>query len=267
MSAKQSEPTSDAPHPTEAQPPEQALSGALDTLDWEQMLAGRSDWTRQPGSTAVLCPKDQPLSLTCVSNPRRLPERSRLTFRGALRVCCDCTLMAACFPSAHPTKSKLLAFTVTLDDGAMVNAALQRARKSSRRKRREAPLSDAINKRSPAPARVTLAVQKLDTEPVSGPYAVVDPLLLPAAARRLFYRATRNIDVTVTIDLPEAQLPHPKLLARSKADRQHRRCTWDEHRDRYALPAEARVSIRLDGGGALAKIVGETPRSQHRTAG
>jgi len=178
--------------------------------------------------------------------------------------------MADCFPSARPTKVKLTTFTISLEEGAMVRAALgpvQRLRESARRKPSEKPTGGGRHKQSPAPPRVSLAVRQLSPEAVPGPNAVVDPLLLPAAARRVFYQATRHIDVHVTVHLPEAPLPHPSLLARSKADRQHRRCTWDQHRDRYALPVEARVSIRLDGGRALARIIGDPPKSQQRAAG
>jgi hypothetical protein len=264
------EPAVDTPTTTAVHPLEHALSVALDTFDWEQMLGSRPGWSRAPGSTAVLCPQDQPLSLTCVNNPKRGPGRSQLYFRSTFGPCCDCVSMVDCFPSASPTKVKLTAFTVSLEEGAMVRAALepvQRLRKNSCRKSEQVSLESARHERNPTPPRVSLAVRQLAPEPVPGSHAIVDPLLLPAAARRVFYRATRHIDIHVTVDLPEAPLPHPTLLARSKADRQHRRCTWDQHRDRYALPDGARVSIRLDGGSALARIIGDPPTNQRRAAG
>lgn len=265
-----SEPVADTLATTAVHPLEHALSVALDTLDWEQMLTRRPGWSRTPGTTAVLCPQDQPLSLTCVNNPRRAPGRSQLYFRSTFGPCCDCVSMAHCFPSARPAKVKLVAFTVSLEEGAMVREALgpvQRLREGPPRKPKQVSLKSARHDRNPTPPRVSFAVRQLAPEPVSGPHAIVDPLLLPAAARRVFYRATRHMDVAITVDLPEAPLPHPRLLALSKADRQHRRCTWDQHRDRYALPDGAQVAVRLDGGSALARIIGEPPKIQRRAVG
>jgi len=263
------EPTADTPTTTAVHPLEHALSVTLDTFDWEQSLARRPGWGRVPETMTVMCPQDQPLSLICVSNPSRDPTRSRLFFQSTFGSCCGCVSMADCFPSALPNKAKRIAFTVSLEDGAMVQTALrpvQRLRRSSPRKSKPVPLESDTHERNPAPPPVSIAVRHLDPELLPGNNAIVDPLLLPAAARRIFYQATRRIDITVTVGLPAPPIPHPRLLARSKADRQHRRCTWDQHRDRYALPAEARVSVRLDGGSALARIVGEPPKHQHRIA-
>jgi hypothetical protein len=260
----------DAPPAAEGHALERALSVALDTFDWGQMLAGRPGWSRSPGATLVLCPLDQPLTLTCVNTPKTGPYRSQLYFRGALGQCSDCASMADCFPTARATSAKLTAFTVSLEEGVMVREALgpvQRLRRRTRLLPKEISPEGAQRQQAPMPSRVSLAVRQSAPEPVPGPYAVVDPLLLPAAARRVFCRATRHIDLYVTVDLPEAPLPFPRLLARSKADRQHRRCTWDQHRDRYALPAGARVSIRMDGGSALAEIVGDPQRRPSRAAG
>ncbi|MCP3984439.1 MAG: hypothetical protein GY723_08615, partial [bacterium] len=223
------EPPIDTPPTTGIHPLEHALSVALDTFDWEQMLTRRPGWSRLPGSMTVLCPQDQLLSLTCVNNPKRRPGRSQLFFRSTFGPCCDCVSMADCFPSARPTTAKLTAFTVSLEEGAMVRAVLgpvQQLRESSPRTPKEVSPGGPQLQCDPVPPRVSLAVQQLAPEPVPGSHAIVDPLLLPAAARRTFYQATRHIDVIVTVELPEVPLPHPKLLARSNADRQHRRCTW-----------------------------------------
>jgi len=244
---------------------ENALSVALDTFDWVKMLSARPGWSRSPASTAVLCPEQQALSLTCVDSPKHDSDRSRMIFRSRLGICCACTSKASCFPTARVTTSKRAGFSISSEDGEMVRTALapvQQLRKITKHKSKRVSDGRAQMGRSPT----TLTVQQLP-ECVPGTHAIVDPLLLPAAARSIFYRATRHIDVHVTVDLPQPPLPYPTLLARSKADRQHRRCTWDQHRDRYALPAGAHVSIRLDGGGALARIIGVTPETPHRATG
>ncbi|MDA1267037.1 MAG: hypothetical protein O2816_18305 [Planctomycetota bacterium] len=256
------------PLPTGEHALERALSVVLDTFDWERLLAGRAAWSRPPGSTGLLCPHSQPLPLTCAKT--KTPARCRLQFKGAPGACGDCASMASCFPTARSTSAKLTSVTVSAEQGARVREALgpvQQLRRGTPSPPKGGAPKRVQHKPPNGPVRVALAMRQPVPELAPGPHAVVDPLLLPAAARRVFRRATRHMDIYVTVNLPDAPLPFPRLLARSKADRQHRRCTWDQHRDRYALPPDARVSIRMDGGSALSEIVGSLDRRPFRAAG
>jgi len=54
---------------------------------------------------------------------------------------------------------------------------------------------------------------------------------------------------------PPPAPPRPVLIARSVADKQHRRKTWRQHCERYALEPGTRVSIELAAGDALRSLL------------
>ena len=90
--------------------------------------------------------------------------------------------------------------------------------------------------------------------PVNVPLAVLPSLFLPAAARHLLRSAAARISFTVVVSEPP---PKPKivLVADSVADIQHRRKTWQQHLERFALDPEARVRIEIAGDGCLRRLL------------
>jgi hypothetical protein len=91
--------------------------------------------------------------------------------------------------------------------------------------------------------------------PPAALFAVMPSLFLPAAARSLLYAATRGLTMTIRVGLPPPP-PWPVLIARSIADKQHRRSTWQQHYDRHALCPEARVMVEIASVGALRRLLG-----------
>ena len=73
-------------------------------------------------------------------------------------------------------------------------------------------------------------------------------LFLPAEARRTFRECFAGASLSVDLELPPPEPPRPRLLARDVADRQRRRETWTQKRQRYALPAGANVRLTVEGG-------------------
>jgi len=61
--------------------------------------------------------------------------------------------------------------------------------------------------------------------------------------------------VSVDLELPPPEPPRPRLLARDVADRQRRRETWTQKRQRYALPAGANVRLTVEGGHRLTQLL------------
>lgn len=90
--------------------------------------------------------------------------------------------------------------------------------------------------------------------------AVHTSLFLPARARQLWREAA--LELSIRVQLTEAPLrpPWPLLLARDEADRQHRRKTWCETVERYALDPEAEVRVTFAGHSALAAYLQAPPQ-------
>jgi len=80
-------------------------------------------------------------------------------------------------------------------------------------------------------------------------------LFLPAIARQIFRTAAAGLTVAVTVVGPPPQLPRPVLIAQSVADKQHRRKTWQQHFERYALDPEAVVHVEIAGGDGLRRLL------------
>jgi len=114
------------------------------------------------------------------------------------------------------------------------------------------------------PARATRRADRVHIGDVQPPVAppgtlqVHTPLFLPAEARHQLQSKTLGFTVYVQVRLPAPPPPHPALVAQSVARRQHRRCTWQEHLDRYALPEGSAVAITVAGGQGLARMIGTT---------
>ncbi len=102
----------------------------------------------------------------------------------------------------------------------------------------------------------TDTIESITEEP--GRRAVHDSLFLPAAARQVFQAIHVGATLRVAVDIPP-QPRSPKLLALDVADRQHRRKTWKQNRDRHALPDGARISIDVAAGPELRSLLGGRP--------
>jgi hypothetical protein len=239
-----------------------ALRDALDhfgtllgSLDWDRLLSGRPGWSRNPDDQSIRCPDQQALPISTVRVEKEA-DRGRIYFRSRLGVCHTCPLRDSCFPTASAQSAKQVSLVIETTEAVELREAQLRLRALRGRKWRK-PLPASVENSEPViptpPPTITsrLPVQLPAAEPQPGPLAVVDPLLLPARARRIFYHATRQLDIVVDVDVPPAPAPQPRLVAASRRGRQHRRCTWTDHRNRYALPPDATVGITVHGGERL----------------
>lgn len=223
------------------------LAGRLPGLNWEALLTGRPDWTWDAVAGVLRCPEGKALSLTCVDIPR--PGGVRFIFRGAVGACEACPRRQRCFTSDVARRPKMVSFTLdraALGEGAGDGRPATRASTpSTPQPRRPARRSGRIQLDEAGPA----------TAPPGGNH-VHTPLFRPAETRGRVNRSTLGLTVYVRVELPGPPIPHPALLSRGVADRQHRRRTWQEHLDRYALPAGSRVTLTVAGSPDLASILG-----------
>ena len=84
-------------------------------------------------------------------------------------------------------------------------------------------------------------------------------LFLPARARFAFTEILVHATFHIEVDLPPPERPRPRLVAVDDADRQRRRCTWDQNLVRYALPEGSEVRLRAAGSPAFkAMLEGES---------
>jgi len=84
---------------------------------------------------------------------------------------------------------------------------------------------------------------------------VLPALFLPAVARQLWHTALCSVTVAVTVPAAPSLPPQPILIAQSIADKQHRRKTWRQHFDRYALDPRTQVRIEITGPDHLRSLI------------
>ena len=233
---------------------EAKLAGQLGELHWEQMLATREGWSWDAEAGLLRCPEDLGLLLTCVDIRSVRRNRGRIVFRSERRACRGCVRLGDCLTTSSELMVKLTGFTV---EGPEVRAIrkqlakvheLRRAHATAERKRAAKHAENVATE----PETLVRHLPETTTEPV---LECLPSLFLPAAARNAFDDLVHDLATTVTVELPEDPIPFPTLLARSAADRQHRRLTWTQHRERYALPDGAEVDITFAGGGRLVALL------------
>jgi hypothetical protein len=255
----------EAPSPAPTVPaPDSPLAHLLDTLNWTKLLSARPGWTRQKGSEDILCPYGQALRLSSVEIDAIRRHRARVFFQVRPGVCLHCPHRERCFTLSTRYAQKIVNFTVSPAVAHLIRDRLDDARG---RPRHRCP-----GEQPPAGRTEELALasgpvpdEALDV-PVAGPLTATTSLFLPARARRLFDLNARQVDVYVQIDLPAEPIPHPALLARSVADRQHQRQSWQDRFLRYALPEEAEVHITVEGPPVIAPLFGENGSVRAETA-
>lgn len=234
---------------------EAQLSELLHPLDWDDLLKRQTGWSWDPQHAALRCPQQQLASLTSIKRFANAPHRPRLIFRASLPSCARCPRRADCLTSVSPQVSKMVDVTVNLplaDTIAPILHQLQLLR------RKQTSLACAQRSTPSRPGRPPAAgpafpIQPIDAKP--GPYASSGPRFLPARARRRLADAAAELVVSVRLELPpDPPAPHP-LLARSEAERQHRRLTWAARLRRNALPDGAQIEVRLAGGEAVRALL------------
>jgi len=235
-------------------------------MDWERLLTKSECWNWEAEAGLLRCHDGRGLLLTCVE-PRRSPRhRATIIFRSKLGACRDCDRLGDCFSTSGKLLKKLKGFAV---DRAEVKTICRQLTKVQGLRREHAV---AERKRAAEADGCGTAEQEPLLQPL--PATTADPILeylpslfLPAAARRVFDDLVHDLATYVTVDLPEDPIPFPALLARSDGNRQHRRLTWTQHRERYALPDGAEVDITFAGGKRLVALLRGVGLQAGRAAG
>jgi hypothetical protein len=230
------------PAPGPALGPPTTVEETLNALDWPSLLAQRPGWRWQASPAELRCPQDRSLALVTVDLRQNERGRPALIFTRPARGCEECPARASCLPSARRRAVKHIKFSVPLEPALWLRQQLRERRAEAEQR----PVS------KPAPKRRKRRL--FEVAPVAGecgPYAVRTSLFLPARARQLWREAARELTVRVTLWEPAPRQPHPLLLALNEADRQHRRKTWRDNVERYALAPEAVVKVVFAGGRAL----------------
>jgi hypothetical protein len=241
--------------PSTSEPPMSALEPSLpmllNQLPWDEITAGlEPNWERAETPGALRCPAGALLPVRAITAPRH-GRGPRVEFLAALSSCRSCSPQFRCIDAAATGSAKKVtrAIDPALADALrplLANKAAKHARRDSDRARHlPSPTASSTNA-APSPL-----FARNDHHP-AGPFATLPPLLLPAQLRRLAKDALGTLQIRVEIVTPPCEPRHP-ALARSAAERQHRRLTWEQRLARNALDSDARVSIYFIGAEAVVR--------------
>ena len=211
-------------------PRDPAIQKLLDQLEWGSLLSNRPGWIWKADAHELRCPDDRILELTSVRPKEHAPGRTGIIFRRPKAGCEDCEPRPDCFQSWRHAAPKHAEFSVPTK------------------------LADKLRRRL---ARVRAAYEPsiVPINDAAGPQLVHHSLFLPAEARRALRECFDGLSVSVDLELPPPEPPRPRLLARDVADRQRRRETWTQKRQRYALPEAANVRLTIEGGCRLKQLL------------
>ena len=238
-----------------------AIGEELRRIDWAQILCRHPLWSWDEDTEHLRCPDGRQLVLTTVRKGEHAPERTNLIFcRSRALGCADCDVRPGCLRSVRPRAAKHIELSVPTPIADRLRELL-RARRADKTAPSGAP--PATTRRRPRRPPFPI----VPIPPAPSRFAVLPSLFLPAVARRLLRDAAAGLTVNVTVTGPAAPPPPPILIARSAADHQHRRKTWQQHLDRYALARAAQVNVELAGGHALRHMLAEPPANATGGAG
>lgn len=216
-------------------PHDPVVSQRLSEVDWEERLSTKPGWSFDGGTGTLKCTTGRSLAVTTVRKEAHAEDRTGLIFRRPKGGCEDCDERVVCLRTSRIGASKHAEFSVPSGVADGVRSRL--------RQLREQPAWS-------------------DMPPVSGSLGVVDTLFLPAVARQVFAEELAGGNLRLIVTRPPPARPRPRLVAADKAARQHRRKTWAQNRDRYALPEGVHVTLEVAGSPAFRAFFGDrsTPK-------
>ncbi len=294
--AEAAEPTQTEPCPEverrpEASPPTKPADDAatvpgadellqvLGSLDWDHTLRHHPGWSWHKTTGVLRCRDGRELVLTTVRKDERTPGRTGIVFCRPSQGCEQCGSRPGCLRSSGTRTSKHIELAVPSEIANRLRALLAQRRQSPpielspsgqpctgtslpEQPSLEIPTEshEGPEPRTPARKRTRppFAISPCVPLATAVAFAVLTPLFLPAAARRLLHLATRGATLLVEVVLPPPTPPAPVLLAGSVEERQHRRKTWAQNLARYALDPRASVRATFTGGDALRRLLPET---------
>jgi len=224
------------PSPVEQRPSGsggEVLAAELNQLDWSKLTARHAGWAWNSEASALTCPTGKTAKLTTV-NVQSSAGTGNLRFSTKASDCRACPVRGSCTSSDAPEFRKEKAIPIPISQAqriakaANVHEAIGSTRSSK-------PSSTPVLAPSWTPPAISTGLAIL-----TAAYAV----LLPAALRRLFAAACRNIEVRVEVVLSPDDKPS-SFYAPTDAKRQQRRLTWSDNIQRNAIAPGTTVTIQM----------------------
>ena len=218
-------------------PRDPVVQDTIAQLDWSLLPAKRPGWCWDAVTDELRCEQGRELTLTTVRPAEHAKGRTGIIFMRPKGGCEDCLCRPRCLQSNRELASKHTEFSAP-------TPLAQRLRERL-----------AVVRAGPgAPP----AIKPIDTDP--GLAEIADSLFLPATARHSYRAVFRGATLKIEVERPLPEPPWPRLVAVDVADRQHRRLTWAQNVDRYALPAGTKVRVEVAGSSTLRRMLGERRR-------
>ena len=246
-SASESAPVAPLPEPDRT-----SLLEELRRIDWDHSLRTHPGWSFDSAAGRLRCKDGRELVLTTVRKGEHAKGRTHIIFCRPAGGCDPCAERSGCLHSRSRRTSKHIEFSVPTSTADHLRELLRTHRRActEARSRQAAATAQSPTKR----ARRSFPIAPL--APVIALLSVVTSLFLPALARQILRTAASGLTITVAVtDLPP-WTPRPVLIAESVGDRQHRRKTWRQNFQRYALDPEAHVRIKITGGEGIRRLLG-----------
>jgi hypothetical protein len=211
-------------------PRDKRLLTLLGGADWSALLAKRPGWSMDSSSGELVCADGRRLSLTTVRSREAGPGRTGVIFRRPKGGCLDCPHRPGCLRSERVETGKHVEVGLPTEVATAIRERLAQSRSGEE----------------------SIGIEDIEASP--GPWAVQASRFLPASARQVWREALSGLQLRIEITLPPPPPPRPRLLARDDADRQRRRLTWTQHRQRYALPDDTDIHIEVAGTASIINI-------------
>jgi len=216
---------------------------ALRRIDWSEALRNHPGWSFDAATGYLRCKDGRELGLTTVRKGEHAPDRTNIIFCRPVGGCASCQPRSGCMRSAELRSAKHIELSVPTS----VAARLRELLRARRRTRQEC-------KPHPPQKRPRTSFPLSPLTPALALLTVLPSLFLPAVARSILRTAASALVVSVTVTAAPLR-PRPVLLAESVAHKQHRRKTWKQNLERYALDHDTAVSVELAGSEALRRLL------------
>lgn len=217
-------PLLDEPPPPKAPSLRAQFDGVLKTLPWKRTLHKRPGWRWSDGTKSpvgLTCPAGHPAPFHGV---HKVKKYRYAKFHVAPKYCADCRRRKTCTTSTDPSYAPIL--EVPLADAILPGTRMKYAKPD-----------DTLQT---APPRWTPPHTS-----TSGKFIAQAASLIPSVLRHIWTRHALRCTVEVTLAPPAEPPPRRPWVAQTPAIRQHRRLTWQQHQDRFALARRANVRFTV----------------------
>jgi hypothetical protein len=211
----------------------EVMQHELAHLEWPTLVDKHDGWQWDAEALSLKCPAGQVAEVSSIDTGGPTSQGS-IRFAVAAVNCRSCPMRAECTPSTDPKYRKAKMLRVPKRTAERLKAIWPSPVKPPQQPPREARARQVPHWTPPTlTAEATLL-------------AFTYALLLPATLRQLFAAACRNIDIHIVATATDLTPKGPAVYARSSAERQNRRLTWDQALARNALPPNATPTISIE---------------------